>query len=32
MILWLIGLLLNHFDAQKNEVWKLSTDIMDFYQ
>ena len=32
MILWLIGLLLNHFDPQKNEVWKLSTDIMDFYQ
>ena len=31
MILCQIGLLLDHFDHQKNEVWKLWGDIMDFY-
>ena len=31
MVLWLIRLLLDHFDPQESEVGKLWGDIIDFF-
>ena len=31
MVLRIIGILLDHLDPQKNDVWKLWRDKTDFY-